>query len=143
MNRAMLIIGIIMLAMFTFGVINITSNYQSGNELDYYLLKETTEAALLHDFFMEEVDDKNFISRLRKHPNCAIKNAEEICNLNDKQIDIIKTHMFPITFTPPKYMESWIVDIVDDVSAIAEQSKVIKQHVKVVGTFLLILMFHR
>ena len=47
MNRAMLIIGIIMLAMFTFGVINITSNYQSGNELDYYLLKETTEAAMI------------------------------------------------------------------------------------------------
>lgn len=108
--------------------------------LDY---KETTEAALLHDFFMEEVEDKNFISRLRKHPKYAIKNAEEICNLNDKQKDIIKTHMFPITFTPPKYMESWIVDIVDDVSAIAEQSKVINQHVKVVGTFLLILMFHR
>ena len=40
MNRAMLIIGIIMLAMFTFGVINIASDFQSGNELDYYLLKK-------------------------------------------------------------------------------------------------------
>ena len=47
MNRAMLIIGIIMLAMFTFGVINIASDFQSGNELDYYLLKETTEAAMI------------------------------------------------------------------------------------------------
>lgn len=47
MNRAMLIIGIIMLAMFTFGVINIASDFQSANELDYYLLKETTEAAMI------------------------------------------------------------------------------------------------
>ena len=33
--------------MFTFGVINIASSYQTGNELDYYLLKETTEAAMI------------------------------------------------------------------------------------------------
>lgn len=107
--------------------------------LDY---KDTTEAALLHDFFIEEVQDKNFIARLRKHPGYAVENATKICPLTDKQKDIIKTHMFPITFTPPKYMESWIVDIVDDVSAIMEQSKVIKQHVKVVGAFILVLMFH-
>lgn len=47
MNKAMLLVGIIMLAMFTFGVINIASSYQTGNELDYYLLKETTEAAMV------------------------------------------------------------------------------------------------
>ena len=47
MNKAMLLVGIIMLAMFTFGVINIASSYQTGNELDYYLLKETTEAAMI------------------------------------------------------------------------------------------------
>lgn len=47
MNKAMLLVGIIILAMFTFGVINIASSYQTGNELDYYLLKETTEAAMV------------------------------------------------------------------------------------------------
>ena len=47
MSKAMAIVGIIILAMFTFGVINIATNYQSGNELDYYLLKETTEAAMI------------------------------------------------------------------------------------------------
>ena len=46
MNKATLLIGIIILALFTFGVINIVQNYQTGNELDYYLLKETTEAAM-------------------------------------------------------------------------------------------------
>lgn len=95
--------------------------------LDY---KESTIAALLHDFFQEEVSDKNFVVRLRKHPGIAVKNATQYFKLNEKQIDIIKTHMFPITFTPPKYMEGWIVDFVDDASAIFEQGRVIKQHVK-------------
>ena len=46
MNRAMLVVGIILLAIITFGVVNIVQNYQTGNELDYYLLRETTEAAM-------------------------------------------------------------------------------------------------
>ena len=46
MNKATLIVGIILLAIITFGVVNVVQNYQTGNELDYYLLKETTEAAM-------------------------------------------------------------------------------------------------
>lgn len=107
--------------------------------LDY---KETTEAALLHDFFQEEVAGKNFVARLRKHPKCALKNATDNFDLSEKQMDIIKSHMFPIAFTPPKYIESWIVDGVDDISAIQERGAVIKQQAKVVGTFLLVLLFN-
>lgn len=46
MSKAMLVVGIILLAIITFGIVNIVQNYQTGNELDYYLLKETTEAAM-------------------------------------------------------------------------------------------------
>lgn len=46
MSKAMLVVGIILLAIVTFGVVNIVQNYQTGNELDYYLLRETTEAAM-------------------------------------------------------------------------------------------------
>ena len=42
----MLVVGIMLLAIITFGVVNIVQNYQTGNELDYYLLRETTEAAM-------------------------------------------------------------------------------------------------
>lgn len=85
--------------------------------LDY---KEVTEAALLHDFFLDEVDDLNRVKRLREHPNRAVENASKYMDLSDKQKDIIRTHMFPVTFTPPKYLESWIVDIVDDAAAVYE-----------------------
>lgn len=39
--------GIIMLGILTFGLINIISNYTSGNELDFQLLRDTTESAML------------------------------------------------------------------------------------------------
>lgn len=106
--------------------------------LDY---KETTEAALLHDFFLDEVKDKNPISKLRQHPEYAVSNASKIIDLSDKQVDIIKTHMFPVTFTPPKYLESWIVDIVDDVATIRERGSVVVKHCKKVALILYVLFF--
>jgi uncharacterized protein len=98
--------------------------------------REATEAALLHDFFTLEVVEENSIRRLRKHPDFAVSNALKYYDLSDLQIDIIKTHMFPITFTPPKYLESWIVDLVDDVSAIFEKVYSTKRELSAATTFL-------
>ena len=47
MSKGMTIVGIIILGVLTLAVVNIVSGYQTGNELDYYLLEETTEAAML------------------------------------------------------------------------------------------------
>lgn len=46
MNKAMLLVGIILLSIIALGILNVVQNYTTGNELDYYLLKETTEAAM-------------------------------------------------------------------------------------------------
>lgn len=46
MNKGMLTVGIIILALCGLLLINIISNYSTGSELDYYLLKETTDAAI-------------------------------------------------------------------------------------------------
>ena len=46
MNKAMLTVGIIILSILALGAINLVQNYTTGNELDYYLLKETTEASM-------------------------------------------------------------------------------------------------
>ena len=78
--------------------------------------------------------------KLRRHPNHAVTNARKYFDLSDKQEDIIKTHMFPVTFTPPKYLESWIVDIVDDVAAIYEKTYSIKKEIQAAVTFMLILI---
>ena len=107
--------------------------------LDY---KETTEAALLHDFFTDEVKDKNGIVRLRQHPSCAVENAKKYFELSAKQEDIIKTHMFPVTFTPPKYLESWIVDLVDDVASIYERGKTMKNEIKTAVSFVFVFLIN-
>ena len=102
--------------------------------------KEATVAALLHDFFTDEVESENGIFKLRRHPNHALENASRYFDLSDLQKDIIKTHMFPVTFTPPKYSESWIVDIIDDCASIYERSYSIKKQLSAAGTFLLLIV---
>lgn len=110
--------------------------------LDY---KETTKAALLHDFFLEEVENKNAIKKLRCHPKYAVDNAKKHFEISDKQEDIIKTHMFPVTFTPPKYLESWIVDFVDDVVAVYEKVRSTKKELRPVQAcvFLFLINFFK
>ena len=46
MSKGMVIVGIIILGILALFVINVTQQFQQGNELDYYLLEETTEAAM-------------------------------------------------------------------------------------------------
>ena len=46
MNKGMLTVGIILLMIIILLLINIINNYETGGELDYYLVKETTEAAM-------------------------------------------------------------------------------------------------
>ena len=107
--------------------------------LDY---KEATVAAMLHDFFTDEVNDLSKIAKLRRHPSHAVLNAKKYFELSDKQEDIIKTHMFPVTFMPPKYLESWIVDIVDDVAAVYEKGYTLKNEMQSATTFMFILLIN-
>lgn len=47
MNKAYLLVGVILLSILTLAAINLINNYSTGSELDYYLLKETTDAAMI------------------------------------------------------------------------------------------------
>lgn len=46
MNKGMLTVGIILLSLMALLLINVITNFSTGGELDYYLVKETTEAAM-------------------------------------------------------------------------------------------------
>ena len=83
--------------------------------------KETTVAALLHDFFIDEVEKENGFNRLIHHPKYAAINAKEYFKINSFQEDIILKHMFPITPIPPRYLEGWIVDLIDNIASIYER----------------------
>ena len=100
MNKAMLLVGIIMLAMFTFGVINIASSYQTGNELDYYLLKETTEAAMVDAIDIGYYRLSGGLYRMDKEKfaeSFVRRLAQNVSN--DREYDI---KFYDINETPPK-----------------------------------------
>lgn len=47
MNKGILTVGIIMLSLMALLLINVINNASTGSELDYYLVKETAEAAMI------------------------------------------------------------------------------------------------
>ena len=87
--------------------------------------EETARAGLLHDFFLVDNKDITFkekMGTLVGHPKYALAYSKKFFNLTEKEKDIIVTHMFPVAPTRvPKYLESWIVNLVDDYVAIKEE----------------------
>ena len=88
--------------------------------LDY---KSAARGGILHDLFLYDWRDsrkKLGLERLHAfiHPEIALENALKICNLNEKEKDIIVKHMWPVTFFHfRKYKESYIITMIDKISA--------------------------
>ena len=84
--------------------------------------RAVARAGLLHDFFVDE----DMSSRKQKfsmffHPYNSLDNSCKYFDLNDMEKDIIITHMFPsLPHKVPKYVESWLVSIVDKLVATYE-----------------------
>ena len=84
-------------------------------KLDY---EDVARGGLLHDFYTEEIRKCNKIKDKilifsTKHPSNAVINASNNFELSEKEVNIIKSHMFPVDYRIPKYAESWIVSFVD------------------------------
>lgn len=108
------------------------SRYDHSLRVSYYSYKITKKlgldyesvarGGLLHDFFLSEKKQKkiNRVCSFFTHPKKALIKSSNIFDLNDKEINIIKSHMFPVNYTLPKYRESFIVSIVDKIIALFE-----------------------
>lgn len=105
--------------------------------LDY---KEAAVGGLLHDFFItpEELSKKEKINSFFTHPKLALQTAEKQFDLTVKEKDMIRSHMFPMNYSLPKYMESWIVTTVDKCVAINEFSHKFKFKIKYAYNLLLL-----
>lgn len=98
--------------------------------LDY---KAAARAGLLHDFFYGDLRYINVIERkymLNAHPYFAYYNASKIFKLNAKEKNMILSHMFPISYEVPRYKESILLDLVDDLEALKEVGIYIKDRLK-------------
>ena len=88
-------------------------------KLDY---TSAARAGLLHDLFFYDCEDKftRPKNHIKMHPKIALNNAKQLFFLNDKEQDIILKHMWPLTFSLPKYLESFIITFVDKYCAFKE-----------------------
>ena len=76
--------------------------------LDY---RAAARGGLLHDFFIN--NDKSLKGNIKSvfnHPFVAVENAKKTFAINEKEANIIESHMFFFNFKKlPKYLESWIL----------------------------------
>lgn len=77
-------------------------------------------AGLLHDFYWYKHIKKSPIDHAYFHPKLAVKNAEKITNLSEREKDAISKHMWPLSKGLPKYKESYAVSMADKYSAFLE-----------------------
>ena len=94
--------------------------------LDY---KSATRAAMLHDLFLYDWRKKEPNRKglhAFTHGKIACDNACKLFDLNDKEKDIIIKHMWPVTTTPPKSLEGFILTFVDKYCAMSETFEVLQ-----------------
>ena len=99
MNKALLFIGIVLIAILGFYSISLINSQQTGAELDYYLLKETTEAAMndatdlayYRQFGAIRMDKEKFMESFIKRFAVAVDGSRDY---------VIK--VYDINETPPK-----------------------------------------
>ena len=78
---------------------------------------------LLHDLFLYDWHKPNPYPGLHgfTHPKTALQNARKYFVLTDMEEDIIRTHMWPLTFRSfPRYAESFVVSCADKICALFE-----------------------
>lgn len=94
--------------------------------------KELIRGALLHDYFLYDwhKPDKEHPHRLHGfyHPGTALRNASREYELTDREKDIIKKHMWPLTVMPPMCREAWIVTTADKWCSLMETLHMHKGH---------------
>ena len=85
-------------------------------------IHELLTAAFLHDFYLYDWHDKNH-PRLHGfyHPGYAAENAKTYFGVSSHTLQIIRTHMWPLTITHvPASTEAWIVCAADKYAALRE-----------------------
>lgn len=85
-------------------------------------LEATFKGALFHDYYLYNRFEKVHLHGYH-HGKVSLRNAEMLEEFNDKEKNIVLSHMFPLTDTIPKYSESWVVTVVDKLVSTGEYLK--------------------
>lgn len=99
MNKGMLTVGIILLSVLALILINVLTSYSTGSELDYYLVKETTDAA------MEDAIDSYYLRTCGVYRLDKEKFVESFLYRFADSVDVnrnYKVSFYDINEVPPK-----------------------------------------
>ena len=99
----------------------------------------TIRGGMLHDFFLVR-DDKNIVTSAKmfiEHPTIAKQNAIKYFGINEKEQNIIESHMFPVSSIAPKYKESWLVTIADKIATTFEGATRVKTQIGIWMLFII------
>ena len=71
---------------------------------------------MLHDYYQYSIKEEGLTAYKHgtRHPQIAMEKADKDFNLTDKEKNIIRGHMWPLTFAhPPKSKEAILVSLAD------------------------------
>ena len=80
-------------------------------------------SALLHDFYLYDWHDKAAHPRWHgfHHARAAAMNARAHFRVTTREMDVIRSHMWPLNLTcPPRSREGWIVCLADKCCSLKE-----------------------
>ena len=114
--------------------------FAKKHNMDYH---SVAIGGLLHDFFdSENVSLKEKLISTFTHPLKAEVNSLQKFNVNTKEADIIRSHMFPLNLVVPKYKESWLVSLYDKKVALLEFSHKLGYKLRYASNLTILLLFN-
>ena len=94
--------------------------------------REMVRGALLHDYFLYDWHNAEAPGNLHPklhgfyHPGIALRNATRDFSLSEREKEIIRRHMWPLTVIPPRCREAWVVCLADKYASTLETLKLKK-----------------
>ena len=99
--------------------------------------RELVRGALLHDYFLYDWHNAEAPGNIHPklhgfyHPGIALKNATRDFSLSEREKEIIRKHMWPLTVKPPRCREAWTVCLADKYASTLETLKLRKGKISV------------
>lgn len=83
--------------------------------------RQLVRAAFLHDYFLYDWHEQGDSFHGFHHPDIAAENAARDFDISDREENIIRSHMWPLTFRHlPKSREAVIVSVADKIVSLRE-----------------------
>ncbi len=84
-------------------------------------MESLIRGALLHDYFLYDWHEKDHPrAHAVRHAGYASKNAARDFGINEIERNMIRSHMFPLSYVVPRYRESVILVFSDKISTVIE-----------------------